>query len=244
MSKFDRNIGGLISGSINPFSNIKTNNSLFEGIRSPKKIGDVFEDVVDTIDNTLDKLELIFTDVDLEGAKRGYSRAAKEYNAAYERIKNEYSITEQMLDQEKINKEIESDRLISKLQQLEEVKSKLENQINCQLKQVSNKYQIPVSTISVALYSGNLLTSGSEVGLIDYNYNYKSKKMKEAEEKGYREARNLHMKKIRELSNNLRNLKEKKDAELQKLVELITDAIKEIADVETKIAELRIVLNS
>ena len=54
----------------------------------------------------------------------------------------------------------------------------------------------------------------------------------------------MYKKKIRELKDNLELLKKKGDAELQELASLITDAIKEISDAETKIAELEIVLNS
>ena len=82
------------------------------------------------------------------------------------------------------------------------------------------------------------------MGLLDLIYRYKSKKLKEAEKKGYEEARQLYRKKIRELKDNLELVRKKSSAELQELAKLITDTIKEISDIETKIAELEIVLNS
>ena len=142
------------------------------------------------------------------------------------------------------NKDAEASRLISKLQQLEEEKKILERQVREKTKQVSNKYDIPVSSVSQSLASGTLLMGGTGSGILDLIYRYKSKKLKEAEEKGYTEARRLYRKKIRELKENLELLKKQGDAELQELASLITDAIKEIADVETKISELEIALNS
>lgn len=85
---------------------------------------------------------------------------------------------------------------------------------------------------------------GSGTGILDLIYRYKSKKLKEAEEKGYAEARRLYRRKIQELKDNLELLKKKGDVEIQELTKLITDTIKEISDAETKIAELEIVLNS
>lgn len=198
----------------------------------------------DNILDTLEKLDMLFMDVDTEGEKRGYERAAAEYDAAYERIENEYLTAKKLLDQQMVNKDAEATRLISKLQQLEEEKKYLEREVREKTKQVSNKYGIPVSSVTQSLASGNLLTSGSGMGILDLIYRYKSKKLKEAEEKGYAEARRLYRKKIRELKDNLELLKKKGDAELQELAELITDAIKEISNIETKIAELEIVLNS
>lgn len=194
--------------------------------------------------NTLEKLDTVFMDVDTEGEKRGYERAAAEYDAAYERIETEYLKAKELLEQQITNKDTEAIRLISKLQQLEENKKELECRVHEKTKQVSNKYDIPFSSVSQSLMSGTLLIGGSEMGLLDLIYRYKSKKLKEAEKKGYEEARQLYRKKIRELKDNLELLRKKSSAELQELAKLITDTIKEISDIETKIAELEIVLNS
>ena len=71
--------------------------------------------------DTLEKLDTILMDVDTEGEKRGYERAAAEYDVAYERIENEYLETKKMFESQKANKDEESSRLIKKLQRLEEV---------------------------------------------------------------------------------------------------------------------------
>ena len=38
-----------------------------------------------------DKLDLLFTDVETEGKKQGYERAAREYESLYLEIENKYS---------------------------------------------------------------------------------------------------------------------------------------------------------
>ena len=194
--------------------------------------------------DTLEKLDTVLMDVDTEGEKRGYERAAAEYDAAYVRIENEYLTAKNLLEQLITSKDTEATRLISKLQKLEEDKRILERKVHEKTKQVSNKYNIPVSSITQSLVSGTLLIGGSGTGVLDLIYRYKSKKLKEAEKKGYEEARQLYRKKIRELKDNLELLRKKSSAELQELAKLITDTIKEISDIETKIAELEIVLNS
>ena len=76
--------------------------------------------------DTLEKIDTILTDVDTEGEKRGYERAAAEYDAAFERIENEYLTVKKLLEQNMDDKDAEASRLISKLQQLEEYRRKLE----------------------------------------------------------------------------------------------------------------------
>lgn len=231
MSIFGKSLAGLIFDSITtskPSTTVPTGIGLGSG----------------NILDTLEKLDTVLMDVDTEGEKRGYERAAVEYDAAYERIENEYLTAKKLLNQQMANKDAEASRLISKLQQLEEDKKDLERRVREKTKQVSNKFDIPVPSVSQSLASGTLLIGGSGIGVLDLIYRYKSKKLKEAEEKGYAEARRLYKKKIRELKDNLELLKKKGDSELQELAKLITDAIREISDAETKIAELEIVLNS
>lgn len=196
----------------------------------------------DTPLDTFKKLDTILMDVDTEGEKRGYERAAAEYDAAYERVENEYLTAKKLLDQQMADKDAEFSRLISKLQELEEDVKNLKREIREKTTQVSEKYDVSTSTVSQALDSGMLLMGGS--GIFDLIYRYKSKKLKEAEEKGYAEAKRLYKNKIKELRNNLELLKKKGNAEMQKMAKLITDTIKELSDAETKIAELEIALNS
>lgn len=192
--------------------------------------------------DTIKKMDIVFSDVETEGQKRGYERAAKEYDAAFERVEKEYFETKQILDKQIADKDMESSKLILKLQQLEDEKTRLERQIKDKTRQVSSKFNISASSISQSLASGTLLMGGTGIGIFDLVYAYKSKKMREAEEKGYAEAGRLYRTKILELKDNFSLLKNKRDKEIQELIVLISDVIKEISDAEMKIAELKIAL--
>lgn len=194
--------------------------------------------------DTLEKLDTVLMDVDTEGQKRGYERAAAEYDAAFERVEKEYLETKRLIDKQIATKGSEASGLISKLQELEREKEKLNWQIKDKTRQVSSKFNISTSSVSQSLASGTLLIGGSGTGVLDMIYMYKSKKLKEAEEKGYSEARRLYRKKIRELKDNAERLKIKGNVGVQELMNLISDAIREISEAETKIAELEIALNS
>lgn len=233
----DKKTSGKSSGSSSWTSYVpKTTTTMPTGVGLGSKSGGILE--------TIEKIDTILMDVDTEGQKRGYERAAAEYDAAYERIEKEYLVAKRVLEQQMASKDDEASKLISKLQQLEKEKKAVARRVNEKTKQVSGKYNIPVPSVTRGLTSGTLMMGGSGAGVFDLVYMYKNKKLKEAEEKGYQEARRLYKKKINELKENLDRLKNKGDAELQELAELITDVIREIADAESKIAELEIALNS
>lgn len=188
-----------------------------------------------------DKLETVFMDdVETEGQKRGYERAAAEYDAAFERIENDYCEAKRILDQQADDKKAEAARLISKLQELQQRKSRLEQEIEEKTEKVADKYDLPISTVS---YSVGSVISDSHVGVLDLIYHYKNKKLQEAEAKGYEAARKIYKAKIRELKDNLERLKSTGDKEIQEMCALIRDVLKEISNAETKIAELEIALH-
>lgn len=79
--------------------------------------------------------------------------------------------------------------------------------------------------------------------VLDIAYEYKKKKLDEAEREGYEKARKLYKKKIAELKTNFEKLRKKGNSEIQEALDLINDIMKEISDTEMKIADLEIVLN-
>jgi hypothetical protein len=190
------------------------------------------------------KVKTIFTDVETEGKKQGYERASAEYEPAYKKIEKEYDETKRALEEAMAEKDKRVDKLIEKLQQLESKKDDLEKKAGNKAETVSSKFNIPLSSVTGALASGTLVISSSGVSLVDCIYSYKEKKRRAAEEKGYAAAKDIYENKIKELKVNLLNLKNKGDSEIQEMMNLINDAINEIIEAETQIAELEIVLNS
>lgn len=242
MKKSNKSIVGLIASAI-------TGSKSSQGSNSRRYVPTTTTTILDgpglgEISKTAEKIKTVLSDVETEGKKRGYERAAAEYDAAYERIENEYLAAKRILEQQTAGKEAEVSRLLTKLQQLESKKKTLEHAVREKAEQVSETYHISPSSVSQCLSSGTLLTGGTEATVLDLIYRYKGQKLKNAEEKGYAEARQLHRKKIKELKDNLERLRAKGEAEIRDLANLIADAIEEISESETKIAELEIVLNS
>lgn len=196
------------------------------------------KDIVDT----LEKIGLLFTDVEMEGQKRGYERAAVEYEEAFARIEEEYRETKRVLEAEIYKKGAKVDRLIAKLHELELRRDALKEQVKCQAQQVSKRYNIPLQKVSQAAATGTLIVGGSSFDLLDIICAKKEKKLKEAEERGYREARSEYRKKIDDLKTNLNRLIVKGESELAELTNLIKDVIDEIEREETKIAELKVLM--
>lgn len=80
------------------------------------------------------------------------------------------------------------------------------------------------------------------VDILGLIYKHKEKKLKEAEQRGYAEARELYENKISKLKAELRRLKENGNRDIKKLVTMINEIFEAIADEQMKIAELRILL--
>ena len=195
--------------------------------------------------NVIEKVEMLFTDVETEGKKQGYDRAAHEYGKVYRNLENEFLETKKLIEQQKSSYDNRADILISKLEFLECEKTNLEKQVNDKAREVSHRFDIPIDDIKKSLTSGTLLVDGD--GLLTSNilnliYRHKEKKLKEAEQRGYAEARKLYENKIYKLKAELKKLKENGNRDIQKLIIMIDEIFAAIADEQMKIAELKILL--
>lgn len=106
------------------------------------------------IDNALEAVEVVTSDVKDEGHKRGYERAVKEYNVAFQRVKNEYDETKEIFNAQITYNRAESSRLLLKLKELNEKKKKLELEVAEKSKKVSRELNIPLASISDSLKKG------------------------------------------------------------------------------------------
>ena len=194
--------------------------------------------------NVIEKVEMLFTDVETEGKKQVYDRAASEYGKVYRDIENEFLETKKIIEQQKNRYDNKADSLISKLESLEREKANLEKQVNDKAREVSNRFDIPIGDVKKSLASGTLLVGGPSVSVdvLDLIYRHKEKKLKEAEQRGYAEAKRLYENKIDKLKAELRRLKENGNRDIQKLISMIDEIFAAIADEQMKIAELRILL--
>lgn len=190
----------------------------------------------------IDKIEMLVTDVEEEGRKRrkrGYSRAAEEYGKVFRSIESEYKQAKELIESQKNMYDIQSDALIEKLEALENQKRRIENQVEQKTKAVSEKYDIPISAVEGCVASNSMIGMMSILGVI---YDHKEKKLREAEERGYSEAKKIYEEKIGKLKKELEELKRKGSAEIKEMSDMIIEILDAIADEQMKIAELEILL--
>ena len=186
---------------------------------------------------------MLLTDVETEGKKQGYQRAAKEYEVAFRRIEKEFKETKDLINNQKNDYGNEAYKYIEKLEKLEQQKESLQNQINSKAKDLSKKYGVSYDNIKNSISgSSSLLEEPGNINFLDIICSYKEKKLRQEEQKGYLEAKQLYEEKIKKLKNELSELKKKGDAEIQILVKQISQVLDAIAEEEMKIAELKILL--
>lgn len=189
-----------------------------------------------------DRVEMLFTDVETKGKKKGYLRAAEAYGKVFRAIESEYKQAKELIESQKNMYDAQSDVLIEKLEALENQKRRLENQVKQKTKAVSEKYDIPVSQVQGSLAAGTLITGPATVDILGMIYRHKEKKLREAEQRGYLEAKELYESKIDKLKKELAELKSRGSADIKKMVSMIGEILDAIAEEQMKIAELKILL--
>lgn len=204
--------------------------------------GLVFGNIFDNGPSIIDKVDMLLTDVETEGKKKGYSRAAEEYGKVFRSIQSEYKQAKELIESQKNTYDAQSDTLIEKLEALENQKRRLENQVKQKTKAVSEKYDIPVSQVQGSLAAGTLITGPATVDILGMIYRHKEKKLREAEQRGYLEAKELYESKIDKLKKELAELKSNGSADIKKMVSMIGEILDAIAEEQMKIAELKILL--
>ncbi|WP_017416456.1 hypothetical protein [Clostridium tunisiense] len=231
----------LIKSDINiKVRNVQTKNEINDKVYKNTSIVDLMG--LKKGPSLVDKVDMLFTDVETEGKKQGYERASKEYEPIYREIENRYKETTILIKSQKNMYGDESYKLIDRLSVLENERESLEKQVDNKAKQLSKTYNIPLEEVRSAMSCGTLLMPAVNFSILDMIYSYKEKKLKKAEQNGYLEAKDLYEDKIKRLKAELNRLKEKGDEDIKKLVDLISDVLGEIVENQMKIAELRILL--
>lgn len=189
-------------------------------------------------------VNMLVTDVEVEGKKQGYSRASKEYENVFLSIAKDFEDTKRIIEEQKNSYNNKADILIERLEALENERKALEKCVNTKAKDVSCKYHLPIDKVQNALNTGNLLTGGTleMADFLTIIYVYKEKKLREAEQKGYIEAKKLYQDKIQKLKNELKQLSKNGAVEIQNLIAMISEVLDAIANEQMKIAELNVLL--
>ena len=185
---------------------------------------------------------MLFTDVEIEGKKQGYKKASNEYDKMFREIQNDYNEAIELIKSLKISYDPQLERHISKLSELEEQEKSLKGRLERKTKDVSIKYEIPIGDVRRAAGAGNLINMNPSVEIWSLIYRHKERKFKEAEQRGYLEAKELYERKIADLKQKLH--KQKKDGYLgvNNLLDEISAVLDAIVEKKTKIADLEILL--
>lgn len=201
--------------------------------------------VGDNITNKIDNIELLLTDVETEGKKQGYARAAKEYERVFASLQREWASAAQMIEARKESQTAEDRELITRLQAAEGRKERLKQQLDEKARRLSAKQGIPIASVQAAV-GGTCslfdLPVVPRIDILDIVARKKREKMVKAERAGYLEAKALYEEKLRKEREKLEKLKEKGSAEIQKLVDIAVSALSSISKTEMEIADLEIML--
>lgn len=219
-----------------------------EALRSSSPLGKVIVDIIDDEPrepSREEKIKTVFSDVETDGEKEGYKKAAREYERVYEEIEENYCKMIQTVKEQQSSYNVTLDELIRQLEELEKKKESLSRQIGQKTNEVSGKYNIPKADVKSAAASGMLLTGGGlpySIDILNLVYKYKERKYIEAKRRGYAEAKALYKQKIDKLKAEMNRLQSENDANMQNFQRTIDQLLDSIVDMETQVAELRVLL--
>lgn len=193
--------------------------------------------------------DILMGDVETEGKKWGYKKAARKYESAFSQIEKEYKQTKEIIKNKAELYDKKSDMLIQRLEYLENSRKQLEKERRQQEIQISEKYDISIEEIRNASATGGTSFIAGPIAIAVILgtvgiYGYKKKKFIEAEQQGYEEARKLYEKKIGRLQRRLAILKDNGDTKINEMINMIERIMNEIADEQMRIADLRILLEN
>lgn len=175
----------------------------------------------------------------IDAEKRGYARASKEYGVVFSEIQSEYNQAKQRFEQIIREDNIYSEQLITQHEQLLATRKSLEAEAERKVKMVAEKSGVSTGAVKRAI-SGNVFSYTGSVDLFAMLHNYKEKKIREAECKGYNRAKTEYEKKICTLKREFEELQSMCNHKIQELHDLIANVLTAIGDERMKIATMKI----
>lgn len=115
------------------------------------RVEQAVDNVGDRIINKIDNVEIILTDVETEGKKQGYARAAREYEKVFASLQTEWANAAQMIEASRESQTAEDRELIARLQMAESRKERLKQQLDEKARQLSKKQGIPIASVQAAI---------------------------------------------------------------------------------------------
>ena len=181
---------------------------------------------------------LLFGDVRTEGKKRGYERAAREYEQVLTKIAKEYDDGKNRVSRKKAYYDKKINDLTDKLGQLEKERKRLEKELNVKLGLGLGEFEKSNAFNALSdIYKFSGIYSVFELVL-----KYRRGIFDREEIKGYEEAKAVYEKKMESMKKDLKKLKTDEDRETQKLQKIVNEILDNISEEEMKIADLKLAL--
>ena len=214
----------------------KFGNNIFDSIkdivtdnRTPNPFEIRFENPLDAIERKLNEIEdvvdAVLGDPEEEGQKRGYTKAANQFEPMVREIEAEYDKVINAINAENKSFEQKTDKLLSLINDLEREKKSLKSQRDSSARQ---------SGLSVSELSG--FVANPHKDLTKLFINARVAKMKEAERKAYIEACEKFESKVSSMRSRLSSCKAKAAAQHKEHLEYIQDCLNEIENLKKQIA--------
>ena len=212
----------------------------------------VGENILNTVNETKRKVSLkeevktIFSDVKVEGKKRGYEKAAKEYERILEEIEWAYNETMDIIKKQGLFYRKTSEKLLKIATELNKENQEVNQSVESKTAEVSKKYNTSIDKISSAIGPGTQvftsLYSDMQTSLIDAVYEFRKMQMDKAEQEGYQEAKEVYEKLIKEKKEKLSELQQKEEGNNKQMVKLILDTVDLFVEEKIKDIDLSMLL--
>lgn len=202
--------------------------------------------VTESVQEVHDTIDLLTTDPEIEGKKRGYEKAAREYEPILLDLKNKYTKIKKILEDENSDKQKQFDELIVILQELEAENKMLKQIVKSKADVCRAKgYHIPLDI------ARNGEASIVNPGVVNYKIptmllfnawkDIQLKKRNEAEIAGYMKARDDYVTKVNKLKSDMENVTKDLKGKLNEKVAIIGRVIEEIARKKEENVELKLI---
>ena len=173
------------------------------------------------------ELKTIFSDVKTEGRKKGYNRAAQEYEPVLAEVEWAYDEIVATIKKQGVFYRQTSEKILGVASKLNEENEEIKENIRNKTVKVSEKYNMSIAGVS---------------SIIGMGRNPFISQMDKAEQEGYQEAKEVYEQAITTKKKELKQLQQKIDGQTKEMMDIVSDAIDMFVEEKMKDADLNILL--
>jgi len=192
------------------------------------------------------ELKTIFSDVKTEGRKKGYNRAAQEYEPVLAEVEWAYDEIVATIKKQGVFYRQTSEKILGVASKLNEENEEIKENVRNKTVKVSEKYNMSIAGVSSIIGMGRNpfteLYPSRQPDLIDAVYRFRKGQMDKAEQEGYQEAKEVYEQAITTKKKELKQLQQKIDGQTKEMMDIVSDAIDMFVEEKMKDADLNILL--